>query len=111
MRSGDDADQRDHEQDQRQHGGDVIHQQLGLVMAAPALVFAEDRHEGLRERALGEQAAQQIGQLERDEEGVRRHARAEDPRDQHIADEGQDARNQRQAADGRKDFEQIHFER
>ncbi len=107
-RRGDDADQRDHEQDDRQHRGDVVDQQLGLFMPAAVPVFAEDRHERLRERALGEQAAQQVGQPERDEERIGRHARAEHARDQHVAHEGEDARNQGQAADRGQRFKKIH---
>ena len=107
-RRGDDADQRHREQDQRQHGGDVIDQQFGFVVPAPVTVFAENRHERLRERALGEQAAQQVGQLERDEKRIRRRARAEDPRDQHIAHKGEDARKQCQAADGGEGFKEVH---
>ncbi len=104
-RRGDNADQRHPEQDDCQHSGDVIHQQLGFLVPAPVPVFAEDGHEGLRKCPFGEHAAQQVGQLERNEEGIGRHARTEHPCDQHIAGEGQDARHQGQAADSGEGFE------
>ena len=99
-RRGDDADQRHRKQDDRQHGGDVIDQQLGFFMSAAVPVFAENRHECLGKRTLREQAAQQVGQLECNEEGIGRHARTEYSGDQHVAHEREDARNKGQAADG-----------
>ena len=86
----------------------MIHQQLGLVVSAPLVVFAEDRHEGLRKRALGKQAAQQVGQTGGDNIGVVFNARTEEARDQHVPHEGQNARNQRQTANGGEGFEEIH---
>jgi hypothetical protein len=77
----------------------VIDQQLGFFMPAPVLVFAEDRHERLRKRPLGEQSAQQIGQFESHKESICCHARAEYPGNQHVAHKGEDARNKGQAAD------------
>jgi hypothetical protein len=48
----------------------VVDQGLGGFLAVLGLVFGQDGHEGLRERALGEQPAQQVGQAEGDIEGV-----------------------------------------
>ncbi len=44
----------------------------------------EHRNEGLLERALAENPPQQVGQPERDVEGVGFRARAEDAGDQHV---------------------------
>ena len=107
-RRGDDAYQCHDEQNDRQHRGDVIDQQPGLVVPAPVPVFAEDRHERLRESAFGEQSTQQVGQFERHEERVGCRPRAEYPRDQHIAHKREDARNQCQAADGSEGFKEVH---
>ena len=65
-----DAERGDDEQREREQGRDVVDQQPGLVGAAPGLVLGEDGHERLRERALGEQAPQQVGNAEGDEERV-----------------------------------------
>ena len=59
--------------------GDVIHEQPRLVLAAAVLVLGEDRDEGLREGALGEQPAQQVRDLEGDEERVGERARRRTP--------------------------------
>ena len=47
----------------------------------------EQRHERGVESPFGEQAAKQVGQLERDDPGVHPEARAEKRGDQHIANE------------------------
>ena len=61
----------------REQRPDLAEQIAGRVVAALALVLGENRHERLRERALGEQAAQDVGQPERRLEGVHLQARAE----------------------------------
>jgi hypothetical protein len=88
--------------------GDMVDQQPGFLVAALVLVFAEDRHEGLRESAFGEHPAQQVGQLEGDEEGVGRQAGAKGAGDDEIADETENARQQRHAADRGEGAEKIH---
>ncbi|TXT23017.1 MAG: hypothetical protein FD134_2327 [Gallionellaceae bacterium] len=69
----------------------MVGQQFGFFLAAAVFVLAENRHEGLRERAFREQSPQQVGQLEGNKESVGRHAGAEHARDQYVADKGQDA--------------------
>jgi hypothetical protein len=86
----------------------VVDQQQGFAVAALVLVFAEDGHEGLREGALGEHPAQQVGELEGDEEGVGRHAGAEAAGDDEVADETENAREQRHAADRGEGAKKIH---
>ena len=109
QRRGEHADHRHDEQDQRQQQpGDVIHQHAGLGVPAPGLVFGQNRHEGLRKRALGEQPAQQVGDAEGDEEGVGVEPRAEDAGDDGVAHEAENARQQRHAAHGGEGLEQIH---
>ena len=56
-----------------------------LVVLALDLVLGDDRHEGLRERALGEQPAHEVRDLERDQERVHEQARAEHARIDHVA--------------------------
>ena len=66
------------------------------------------RHKGGAERALGEQAAEQIGQALGDEKSVRHRSRAEHRRGQDIAGEAEDAAHHRQRADGGDRTEQGH---
>jgi hypothetical protein len=87
QRCGDHAERADDDQDQEQHAGDAIDQCLGLDFPATIAVFGQDGNEGLRERSLGKQPAQQVGQAEGDEEGVGHHAGAEGPGDDEVADE------------------------
>src|SRR5690606_18639906 len=70
----------------------------------------QDGHEGLRERAFGEQAAQQVGNAERHPESVGQRAGAECARDQDVADQAGNARQQREDADGGGRAEQTHGE-
>ena len=107
-RCGGDANRCHGEEDHGQDAGDVIDQAEGFHVAALVLVFAEDGHEGLREGALGEQPAQQVGQLEGDEEGVGRQSGAERAGDDEVAHEAEDAREQRHAADRGEGAKQIH---
>src|SRR6267154_2781191 len=55
-----------------------------------------------------EKAPQQVGNAEGDEKSVGRKARAEQPRDQDVPNESENARYERHAAHGRERFEQIH---
>src|ERR1700704_4557269 len=59
----------------------------------------EQRHEGRREGAFGEQATEEVRQLERHEEGVSQRARAEHGRRHDVADEAHDAAQQGEPAD------------
>jgi hypothetical protein len=62
--------------------------------------LGEERDEGRVKGALGEQAAEQIGDAKGDEEGVRHRAGAEHRRDQHIADEAEHPAPDGHRADG-----------
>lgn len=62
-------------------------------------VFRQNRHERLRKRTFGKHAPQQVGQLERHEKRVRRHACAERAGDNRVADKAENARHHGQAAD------------
>ncbi len=86
----------------------MFDQQQRFLVAAPVLVFAENGHEGLRKRAFGEHTAQQVGQLEGDEEGIRRQPGAEGAGDDEVANETENSREQRHAADRRQGAEKIH---
>jgi hypothetical protein len=92
------------------HRGHGIDQAHGLVIAALAVVLVQDRHEGLRERAFGKNAAQQVGDAERHIEGVGHVRGAKGTGDQDFAHQAGDAREHRQAADGGKRFEQVQDE-
>ena len=69
-----------------------------LVLRALHLVFADDRDEGLRERAFGKQAAQEVRDLERHEPGVHEGAGAKGLRVNHLAGQAGDTRHQRRHA-------------
>ena len=71
----------------------------------------EQRHEGGREGAFGEQAAEEVGKLERNEEGVRHAARTEHRRQHDVADEADDTAEQREAADGGDGAAETHGRR
>ena len=58
------------------------------------------RHEGRVERALAKDGAKMIGQLERDDEGIRHRSGAEDRRHDDVADEAGRPGHQRPGADG-----------
>ena len=69
-------------------------------IATMALQLArEQRHEGRREGAFGEQATEEVRQLERHEEGVSQSARAQHRRQHDVADEAHDAAQQGEPAD------------
>ena len=76
----------------------MIDQQPRVRFAATVLVFGEYRHESLGKRAFGKQPAQQVGDLESNEERVGREPRAERARHHRIADKTENARQQRHAA-------------
>ncbi|MNZ74757.1 hypothetical protein D3C78_932170 [compost metagenome] len=97
--------QRQHQGQQARHIGD---EGPGRLLALLGLVLGQDGDEGLGEGTFGEDAAQQVGQLERDEEGVGRHAGAEVARDYGVADESQHAGKHGDGADGRQRLEQVH---
>ena len=73
---------------------DRIHELARLVLRALRLVLADDRNEGLRERAFGEQAAQEVRDLERHQPGVHEGAGAKGLRVNHLAGQAGDTRHQ-----------------
>ena len=54
----------------------------------------KDRHEGVGKTALGEETAQRIGNAQRGVEGIGHHD-VKIARDQHVAQQAEDAREQR----------------
>ena len=104
---GDAERRRDHEREEegRRH---AVHQVPGLVLAVSRLVLGEDRHERLREGSFREQAPQQVRDPEGDEEGVGGQPSAEDRGDHRIADEAEDARDQRHPAHRRQGADEVH---
>ncbi len=81
------GDRQGHEQD----GAHGIDQIAGGLVASPGTAFGQDGHKGLREGALGKQAAQQIGNAERHVEGVGGGAGPEGRGDQQLPNETGDA--------------------
>ena len=77
----------------------MVDQPQGFLIAALVFVFAEDGYERLRKRTLGKHPAQQVGQFEGDEEGIRRQTGAEGAGDDEISDEAENSREQSHAAD------------
>ena len=94
-RRRDDTDERDDEQHHAEGAGDRVHELTHFVVAALVLVLADDRHEGLRERAFGEQPAQEVRDLEGHQPGVHEGAGAERRRIDHFPGEARDAGDQR----------------
>ena len=84
QRRGDDADDRDHRQEPGHRAHRPVDQFADLVAFALDLVLGDDRHERLRERALGEQPPHEIGNLERDQERVHEQAGPEHPGIDHV---------------------------
>ena len=78
-----------------------------LVVLALHLVLGDDRHEGLGEGPLREQAAQEVRNLEGHQEGVHQQARAEHPRIDHVAEQPGDPGNESQAADDGRTAEEA----
>jgi hypothetical protein len=56
----------------------MIHEQFQLIEAALGPVLAQHRHKSDGKGALGKETAQEIGNLEGDEEGIGLRIRAED---------------------------------
>ncbi|OIQ70267.1 hypothetical protein GALL_481220 [mine drainage metagenome] len=102
------AAQAHRSQDPGQRRGDVIDQFAVCRFGVLGPRLGEDGDEGLRECALGEQAAQQIGQAERDVEGIRPGAGAEIPCHQNLAQQAGDAGDEGEQGNGIGGLEQIH---
>src|SRR3546814_1176898 len=67
----------------------------------------EQRNEGGGERALGEQAAEYIGELEGELPGIGDAAGAENAAEQHVAREAENAADHRQPADRPHAFDEA----
>jgi hypothetical protein len=105
---GEDQQRGERHQHQQQRGLGLSRENHRLGPTA-ALQFArEQRHEGGREGALGEQAAEEVGKLEGDEEGVRHGARAQHRRQHDVAHEAHNATEQRESADRRNGPRETH---
>ena len=78
-------------------GERVAGEALGVLAGLDLL--GEQRHEGEVEGALGEEAAEHVGQREGDEERLRHRAGAEEGRHQDVAQEPEDAAEHRPGAD------------
>jgi len=100
--------QRDHRQHQGQQATDVGQKGAGGLLALLGLVLGEDGDERLGKSPFGEDAAQQVGQLEGDEKGVGGHAGAKGAGDDGVAHETQHAGQHGHGADGGQGLEQIH---
>ena len=100
-RRRDHADQGDGEQDEAEHAGDAGDQLADLGVRLLHLVLGDDRHEGLRERALGGQAAHEVRDLERHQEGVHQGPGAERDQVDHVPDHARDPGEERQEANDR----------
>ena len=110
-RCGDDADRGRDEERGRERREHLRRQLARRLLALAVAVVADHRHERLRERALGEEPPQQVGNAECDDEGVHREAGAEEHREQRVADESRDARGERHAAHAGGGPEEIHRKR
>jgi hypothetical protein len=100
-RRGEDADERDREEDEAEDAGHAGDQLADFLVGLLHLVFRDDRHEGLGERALGGQPAHEVRDLEGDQEGVHQRARAECDQVDHVPDHAGDPGKERQEADNR----------
>ena len=96
---GDDREQHERRQHRELDRLRLLGEGLGRGPALALEGAREQGHEAGVEGALREQPAQEIGQLEGDEEGIRKRAGAEQRRDQDVADEAQEARDEGERSD------------
>ena len=80
----------------------------GRGTAAARAQPGEQRHERGAEGALGEQAAQEVGELQADEERIGHRAGAQRRGDQQVAHEAGDARQRREPAHGQRGTADAH---
>ena len=95
-RRGDDGEDADHRE---QGAGHPVAEHVRRLGAAALQARLEGRHERLRQRPLGEEIAQEVGDAERHDERVGEHRRAEQRGEQLLADQAEQAREHR----GRRD--------
>ena len=98
----------ENEQHDGKHGERPFAEPARRVGAVFGQDAGEERDEGGREGPLGEQPAEEVRQLESDEERVRHRTRAEQGGDQNIADETEDAARHRVSADGGDGAQESH---
>ncbi len=103
---------REHQRDRQQHDlarqqqrEDAVGEQRGALRAALLADAGIGRHEGGIEGALGEDGAEMVGQPQRHEKGVGHRAGAQHRRQNDVADEAGDAREQRKSADREDAFD------
>ena len=104
QRHGGFGDGGERQYDVEQGGKGLFGESAGGFAAFGFQLFGKQRDKSDVERPFGEQAAEQVGQFERDEKRVGDHARAQKIRDQQIADETQHAADHRPAADRQNGF-------
>ena len=102
------ADDAGQHQRPQQHRGHCVDEAVRRLVAVARPRGRQQRHEGLRERALGEEAAQQVGNAEGDPEGVGQRIGAEEPRHQLLAHQAGDARSEREQGNSRGGPEETH---
>ena len=94
----DEAEQRDlRQEEEREH---LARETAGLLAALPLEHAGVGRQIGGVERALAENLAELVGQLDRRHIGVVERAAAEQGRQRHVAQETRQPRGDRPAADG-----------
>jgi hypothetical protein len=101
----DDAEDGEDRQDHDHRGPCVLREAEGVLVRLHAL--GEHRHEGHVERPFGEEAAEEVREREGDQERLGHRAGAEEGRDQDIAGEAEDARQERPEADGHEARDQA----
>ena len=95
-----DADERDQAERHRHGAEHVLAKSPRAARAALRLDAQPHRHEGGVERAFGQEPPEQVGDLQRREEGVGQHAGAEHRRNADVAEKADQPRQERRAADG-----------
>ena len=91
------ASRRDQQQDEAEVAGHRRDESLEREAVLMAGVFRQHRHERLRESTLREQAPEEIGQRETEVERIGRAARADDVRENDVAQQSRHARRAGQA--------------
>ena len=105
---GENQQHRERQQHDQKGGVRLAGEGQSFVAALALQLAREQRHESRREGAFGEQAAKEVGQLERDEERVGHPARTEHRRQHDVAHEAHDAAQQREAADSGNGAAEAH---
>ena len=95
------------EQQHAERAGHPVDELLHVLAGPVLVVVGEDRHEGLGKGALREPAPEDVGNLERHEEGVHQERGAEQPRVDHVAHQAEQPRQQGHGADGGGGLQQV----